>query len=103
MYAVIRTGSKQYRVEPGRELLVEKLADAEPGKPVKITDVLMYSDGKNVQVGTPNVKVTVHCKCVAHEKGAKLITVKYKKRQNYRRRIGHRQAYTRLLIEKLEA
>ena len=103
MYAVIRTGSKQYRVEPGKELLVEKLADAEPGKPVKITDVLLYWDGTNVQVGTPNVKVTVHCLCVGHERGAKVITVKYKRRQNYRRRIGHRQSYTRLLVEKLEA
>jgi large subunit ribosomal protein L21 len=101
VYAVIRTGSKQYRVEPGVELLVEKL-EAEPGKPVEISDVLLYADGNEVAVGTPVLPVTVHCLCVAQEKGPKLRTVKYKKRKNERRAYGHRQCYTRLLVQKFE-
>jgi len=102
VYAVIRTGNKQYRVEPGFEFLVEKLNDAEPGKTIEISDVLLYSDGEGLSVGTPQVPVTVHCKCVAHEKGPKLKTVKYRRRKNSRRTHGHRQDYTRLLVEKFE-
>ena len=103
MYAVIRTGSKQYRVELGHELLVEKL-EAEAGSKVELTDVLLYSaDGQQLLVGTPRVPVTVHCTVVSQEKGEKLRTIKYKKRHNYKRTYGHRQNYTRLLIEKFEA
>ncbi|MEZ4751588.1 MAG: 50S ribosomal protein L21 [Bdellovibrionota bacterium] len=102
MYAVIRTGSKQYRVEPGVELLVEKLDGIKPGDSYNIEDVLLFSDGKEVAVGTPLVPASVHCKCVQHEKGPKLRGVKYRRRKNYRRTLGHRQQYTRLLVEKLE-
>ena len=103
MYAVIRTGSKQYRVEPGQELLVEKLDGTEAGKPYELTDVLLYSDGSQLSVGTPRVPLTVHCVCVGDEKGPKLRTVKYRRRKNSRRTHGHRQTYTRLLIEKFES
>ena len=104
MYAVIRTGSKQYRVEPGFELLVEKLSGVIAGQAVEITDVLLYSpDDKDLSVGTPVVPVTVHCTCVGNEeKGPKLRTVKYRRRKNYRRTYGHRQNYTRLLVDKFE-
>ena len=101
MYAVIRTGSKQYRVEPGRELLVEKLA-VEKGQPVLISDVLLYAEGDSLTVGTPVVPVTVHALCLGEEKGEKLRTIKYRRRHNYKRTMGHRQTYTRLLIEKFE-
>lgn len=101
MYAVIRTGSKQYKVEPGYELLVEKL-EIEPGAPLKLTDVLLYSDGSQLSVGKPILPVVVHAKCVGHEKGPKLRTEKYRRRKNYHRSYGHRQNYTRLLIEKFE-
>ena len=101
MYAVIRTGGKQYRVEPGRELLVEKLT-VEQGQPVEITDVLLYSEGDAVSVGQPRVPVTVFATCLGHEKGPKLRTIKYKRRKNYKRTMGHRQNYTRLLIDKFE-
>lgn len=101
MYAVIRTGSKQYRVEQGKELLVEKL-ECEPGKAVEMTEVLLYSDGQTVAVGTPVVPVTVHCICVRHELGEKLRTIKYHRRKNYKRTYGHRQTYTRLLIDRFE-
>ncbi|NBX67772.1 MAG: 50S ribosomal protein L21 [Proteobacteria bacterium] len=101
MYAVIRTGGKQYRVEPGFELLVEKL-EAEPGKTIALDDVLLYADGSEVAVGKPRVAVTVHALVLGDEKGPKLKTIKYKRRHNYKRTYGHRQDYTRLLIEKFE-
>jgi len=102
MYAVIRTGSKQYRVEPGKELLVEKLGDATPGSDVELSDVLLYSDGTELTVGKPQVAVSVRCKCIGHEKGPKLRTMKYRRSGNFRKTYGHRQTYTRLLVEKFE-
>lgn len=101
MYAVIRTGGKQYRVEPGIELLVEKLV-VEPGQPVVLDDVLLLADGTDVRIGKPTVPVSIHCVCVKHERGPKKRTVKYRRRKNYRRTMGHRQNYTRLLVQKFE-
>jgi large subunit ribosomal protein L21 len=101
MYAVIRTGGKQYRVEPGFEFLVEKLI-AEPGQTIEIADVLMYSEDDKVSIGTPLCGVTAHCKVVDQELGPKLTTVKYRRRHNYKKKYGHRQNYTRLVIEKIE-
>lgn len=102
MYAVVRTGGKQYRVEPGHELIVEKLP-VEEGQAIQLDDVLMYSDGTNVKVGTPKLSVKVHAKVLSQEKGPKLRTIKYKRRHNYKRTYGHRQDYTRLFIEKFES
>ncbi len=101
MYAVIRTGGKQYRVEAGQEVLVEKLT-VEPGQSVPLTDVLLFSTGDVITVGRPTVPVTVHALCVSHEKGEKLLKFIYRKRKSHRKRIGHRQNYTRLRIEKIE-
>ena len=101
MYAVIRTGNKQYRVEPGLELIVEKLP-VEAGKPVELSDVLLYSDDTELSVGRPQVPIIVHCTCLGQELGPKLRTVKYRRRKNYRRTYGHRQDHTRLLVEKFE-
>lgn len=102
VYAVIRTGSKQYRVETGKELLVEKL-EVEPGQPVEISDVLLVADGDNVTIGRPVASASVVCTCVGHEKGPKLRTIKYRRRKNSKRTYGHRQTYTRLVIDKIEA
>lgn len=101
MYAVIRTGSKQYRVEPGQELLVEKLG-VEEGQTLTITDVLLYSDGTSLSVGTPVVPVAVHCTVLGDEKGDKLRTIKYRRRHMFKRTYGHRQNYTRLVVDKFE-
>ncbi len=102
MYAVIRTGGKQYRVEPGFELLVEKL-EVEPGAKYSLDDVLMYSDGTKVEVGRPRLPVSVQCTVVAaEEKGEKLRTIKYRRRHNYKRTYGHRQNYTRLMIDSIQ-
>jgi large subunit ribosomal protein L21 len=98
VYAVIRTGGKQYRVEPGSELLVEKL-EVEPGGKVSISDVLLYSDGTKLNVGTPVVPITVSCTCLDQEKGPKLHTIKYRRRHNYKRTYGHRQNLTRLVVD----
>jgi large subunit ribosomal protein L21 len=70
MYAVIRTGGKQYRVEPGVEVLVERL-NVNPGDAVEINDVLMVFDGQKTDIGTPKVSAKVKCLCIDQEKGKK--------------------------------
>jgi len=102
VYAVVRTGGKQYRVEPGKEFLVEKLEAAEKGAAVKLEDVLLWSDGEQLKVGKPQVTAIVHCLSMGEELGPKLRTVKYKRRKNFKRTYGHRQVYTRLRIENIE-
>ena len=102
MLAVIETGSKQYTVKKGDELVVEKL-DVEEGAEIRLDRVLLVEDGKKVLVGKPVVKkAKVTARLVAHQKGPKLIIFKYKRRKKYRRKIGHRQKYSRLRIEKIE-
>jgi len=102
VYAVIRTGGKQYRVEAGQEVLVELLAGVEPGQSVSLTDVLMVSDGDKITVGRPTLKSTVTATCVSLDKGEKVRKFIYRKRKSHRKRMGHRQNYTRLRIEKIE-
>lgn len=101
MYAVVRTGSKQYRVEPGKEFLVEKLHGVESGHNVELGDVLLYADGDRLEIGRPVIAMAVHCRCLSVESGPKLRTIKYKRRHNYKRTYGHRQTYTRLLVESI--
>ena len=98
MYAVIKTGGKQYKVEKGDKLKVEKL-DTEAGKKVKISDVLMLVDGDNVTVGTPLVKgAKVTAKVENHGRGPKVKIVKFRRRKHSRKQMGHRQAYTEISI-----
>ncbi len=97
MYAIIQTGGKQYKVQAGDEVMVEKLA-AEPGEEVSL-DVLLVSDDNGVQVGKPVLDgVKAKAKVVEHGKGKKVIVFKYKPKKNYRRKQGHRQPYTKLEI-----
>jgi len=103
MYAVIKTGGKQYRVEPGAKLRVETL-EAEAGSSIKLDQVLMIGDGDKVSVGTPllagaSVKATV----VAHGRGEKIRIFKMRRRKHYQKRMGHRQNYTELLIDSISA
>ncbi len=103
MYAVIKTGGKQYRVEPGAKLRVETL-EAEAGTSIKLDQVLMIGDGDNVSVGTPllagaSVKATV----VSHGRGEKIRIFKMRRRQHYQKRMGHRQNYPELLIDSISA
>lgn len=97
MYAIIRSGGKQYKVEPGMVVKVEKL-DAEVGSKVSF-EAMLASDGKDVQVGDPilgdfAVKGTV----LAHDKAKKVIVFKYKPKKDYRKKQGHRQPYTKVAI-----
>jgi large subunit ribosomal protein L21 len=103
MYAVIKTGGKQYRVEQGGTVRVDKI-DGEPGAKVQIDEVLLLKDGDDVKVGTPNVAgAKVSAEIVAQEKGEKLVVFKFKRRKNQRRRHGHRQLYTTIKITGINA
>ena len=103
MFAVIKTGGKQYKVKAGDLVKVEKL-DAEEGKTIKISDVLMVVDGDQTTVGTPNVKgATVSAKVNSHGRGPKIKIVKFHRRKHHRKQMGHRQAYTELSILKISA
>ena len=99
MYAVIRTGGKQYKVQAGDTVRVEKL-DAQEGKTIKLSDVLMVVDDKeNVTIGTPLVKgATVSAKVNTHGRGKKINIIKFRRRKHSRKQAGHRQAYTELSI-----
>lgn len=98
MHAVIRTGGKQYRVAEGDVLRVEKL-DGEPGSTIELSDVLLISDGDNVQFGTPLLEgKAVSAEVMAHDRAAKIEVIKFKRRKKYRRSHGHRQHYTQLKI-----
>ncbi|MBZ0117884.1 MAG: 50S ribosomal protein L21 [Sandaracinaceae bacterium] len=97
MYAVIRTGGKQYRVAQGDRIRVEKLA-GDVGSEIAFDEVLMLG-GDKVAVGTPLVSgAKVTAKIVAQDRAKKVIVFKYRRRKNYRRKNGHRQPYTELQI-----
>jgi large subunit ribosomal protein L21 len=99
MYAVIRSGGKQYTVRPGDTLTVEKL-DGDAGSSVELTDVLMVADGDAVTVGTPTVAgARVVADIVEHGKAKKIVVFKYKPKIRYRKRTGHRQQFTRLAVK----
>jgi large subunit ribosomal protein L21 len=102
MYAVVKTGGKQYRVQEGDVLFVEKL-DAEVEAIVELTEVLAVG-GETLKVGAPLVEgAKVIAKVIAQGKAKKVIVFKYKRKKDYRRKNGHRQPYTKLVIEKIEA
>lgn len=103
MFAVIKTGGKQYKVEKDSVLRVEKL-DAEAGKTVTLDEVLMVSDGKKTTVGAPAVKgATVTAEVLEQTRADKIIVFKKKRRQNYRRKAGHKQHMTVLKIKDIKA
>lgn len=98
MFAVIRTGGKQYRVEKGNTLRIEKL-QAQEGDAVEFDEVLMVSDGDKIKVGAPLVKGSkVKAKVMAQGKAKKIEVIKFKRRKNYHRNHGHRQLYTEVEI-----
>jgi len=104
MYAVIQTGGKQYRVEEGDTLKVERL-DARPGSDVRIEDVrLVGGEGADLKIGTPQVAgAAVLATVLDHVRAPKILIFKTKRRKNFRRRRGHRQAQTILKIARIEA
>jgi len=100
MYAIIKTGGKQYRVSEGDEILVEKLNE-DIGKTVKIENVLLIKDDSGVHLGDELKNAYVEAEVLGLEKGEKIIVFKYRAKKRYRRKTGHRQQYTRLKITKI--
>ncbi len=97
-YAIIRSGGKQFRAEPGQTLRIPTV-QAEPGATITFDEVLVADAGNGVQVGAPTVPgATVTAEVVGEVKGEKLIIFKWKRRKNYRRKTGHRQKYTEVRI-----
>jgi len=103
MYAVIKTGGKQYKVSEGETIKIEKL-EVDPGKKVTFNEVLMIADGENVQVGSPLVdKASVEAKVISQGKGKKVNILKFKRRKNSMKQQGHRQLFTEIQIGKIKA
>jgi len=101
MYAIVSSGGKQYKVQKGEILRVEKIS-GDIGVPILFDKVLMFSDGENVNIGQPvleNVSVNGHI--VEQDKAKKIIVFKYKRRKRYRRKQGHRQQYTAVKIDNI--
>ncbi|MCH5269862.1 MAG: 50S ribosomal protein L21 [Lachnospiraceae bacterium] len=101
MYAIIATGGKQYKVAEGDVLKVEKL-DAEAGSTVTFDQVIAVSDG-SLKVGKDVAKASVTATVVEQGRGKKVIVYKYKRKTGYHKKNGHRQAYTQVKIEKINA
>jgi len=103
MYAVIKTGGKQYKVEEGDLLRVEKLEGIE-GAEIDFSDVLMYSDGEKISLNGGELdSVAIKGHIVEQGKGKKVLVFKYKRRKGYRKMRGHRQAYTAIKIDSIQA
>ncbi|MDR2884156.1 MAG: 50S ribosomal protein L21 [Deferribacteraceae bacterium] len=101
MLAVIKTGGKQYTVAEGDVLNVELLG-VEDGSTYKFEEVLMISNDGDVKLGTPNITgATVEAEVIGGDRGEKILVFKRKPRKDYRKRIGHRQSYTRVKITKI--
>ena len=103
MYAVIKTGGKQYKVSEGETLKIEKL-EVDPGKKVTFKEVLMVADGDNVQLGSPLVEnASVEAKVISQGKGKKVNILKFRRRKNSMKQQGHRQLFTEIQIGKIKA
>jgi large subunit ribosomal protein L21 len=101
MYAIIRSGGKQFRAEPGKNLRIPSL-DIEPGQEVRFEEVLLGANDGDIKVGAPLLSgAAVTGEVVAHGKGEKIIVFKFKRRKNYRRKQGHRQKYTEVRIREI--
>jgi len=100
MYAVIKTGGKQYRVQEGDILRVEKLA-SEAGNEITFDDVLMVGEGESIKAGADAAKATVTGVVTESGRGQKIVVFKKRRRKNYRLTQGHRQSYSSVRIEKI--
>jgi large subunit ribosomal protein L21 len=97
-YAIIRTGGKQFRAEPGKTLRIPTLL-GDAGTKVEFNDVLLGSDGKSVKTGIPTLKgATVSAEIVKHGLGEKIVVFKFRRRKNYAKKQGHRQGFTEVRI-----
>lgn len=102
MYAVFKTGGKQYKIKEGDILRIEKIA-GEVGTDISFDKVLMFADGKNINVGVPILdSVEINGHILEQGKSKKIIVFKYKRRKRYRRKQGHRQQYTAIKIDSIK-
>lgn len=102
MYAIVETGGRQWRVEPGVQLVVNQLS-GEVGSQHILERVLLAIDGSATRIGQPYLSgAQVLCEILEHRKGPKTISYKFRRRENYRRTRGHRQPLTRLLVKQIE-
>ncbi len=102
-YAVVRTGGKQFRVEPGTSVRVEKLEGA-VGDSIELPEVLLVGEKDSATIGTPLVNgAKVVGTITAHGRGPKITIFKMKRRKGYRRKYGHRQSYTEIRVDQIEA
>jgi large subunit ribosomal protein L21 len=103
MYAVIKTGGKQYKVSPGDVVRVESL-DAKKGDTIEIKDVFMISDGDKMSVGNPMLSsARVTAEVVEEDRGVKLLIFKHRRRKGFRKTNGHRQNYTAIRVKEITA
>ncbi len=102
MYAIIRDGSHQHRVEEGQAVRLAYRADAEPGATLELSEVLALGEGAELRVGKPLVDgAAVTARVQAHGKGKKVIVYRYRRRKNHHKKQGHRQKYTLAVVEKI--
>ncbi len=103
MYAIIETGGKQYRVQEGDRLNIEKLPAA-VGEEIEIDKVMAVVNGEDVKIGTPLIEgARVILRVLRNGRGKKIIVFKFKAKKNYRRKQGHRQPFSQVIVEKIEA
>ena len=101
-YAVIKTGGKQYKVKSGEILKIEKLPDSKPETKIEFNEILAYGDDKNIEVGTPNIDgAKVEADLIKNSKNRTILIFKKRRRQNSRRKNGHRQQFSLIRINKI--
>jgi len=100
-FAIIKTGGKQYKVAAGDTLMIEKLDRPEKGDSVIFEEVLLVDDGKTTKIGKEVKGVRVTASIVAEGKGPKLHIIKFKGKSNYKKKIGHRQPFTKVKIDSI--
>ena len=101
-YAVIQTGGKQYKVKSGEIIKIEKLPDSKPDTKIEFKEILAYGDNKMIEVGTPTVQgAKVEANLIKNSKNRTILIFKKRRRQNSRRKNGHRQEYSMIRINKI--
>ena len=101
-YAIIQTGGKQYKVKAGEILKIERLVDSKPGTKIEFKEILAYGDDKTIEVGSPVVKgAKVEVDLIENSKDRTILIFKKRRRQNSRRKNGHRQQYSLIRINKI--
>ena len=101
-YAIIKTGGKQYKVKSGEILKIEKLPDSKPETKIEFNEILAYGDDKNIEVGTPNIEgAKVEADLIKNSKNRTILIFKKRRRQNSRRKNGHRQQFSLIRINKI--